>query len=200
MKHVLVIRLSALGDVAIMAPLVEQYAKGNPDVHFTIAGPPLLSPLFEGMPNVDYLGLKKKQSSVKIFQALEAVGADTVIDLHKVNRVGRALSLLRLRHLFDFRFRMYSLRKGRLSRWLFLHHFNKNPRKSQFERYENVFHRAGLSASCSHHSSFITHHLSPIIGIAPFAQHRGKIWPQDSMRNLVAMLAEKGYEVMLFWK
>ena len=66
MKHVLVIRLSALGDVAIMAPLVEMYAATNADIRFTVAGPPLLQPLFEGMPNVEYLGLKKKQSSSMI--------------------------------------------------------------------------------------------------------------------------------------
>ena len=119
MKHVLVIRLSALGDVALMAPIVRAYADANPDIRFTVAGPPMLVPLFAGMPNVDYLGLKKKQSFVKIYRALNAVGADTVVDLHKVNRVGFAIVLLRLRHLLNPHYRIFALHKGKVSRWLF---------------------------------------------------------------------------------
>ena len=211
MHNVLVIRLSALGDVAIMAPLVERYASANPDLRFTIAGPPLLQPLFEGMPNVEYLGLKKKQSFIKIYQVLNAVGADTVIDLHKVNRVGFALTLLRLRHLFDFHFRLCALRKGKLSRWLFLHHWRTTPRKPQFERYNDVFRRAGLKENeelrmkneestnaTKNSSSFTPHSSSPTIGIAPFAQHKGKIWPAELMQQLIGLLAGRGYSVILF--
>ena len=96
MRHVLVIRLSALGDVAIMVPVLEAYAQANPDVRFTVAAPPLLEPLFSGMPNVAFLGVKKKQSARAIYRQLRAVGADAVADLHQVNRVGMALTLLRL--------------------------------------------------------------------------------------------------------
>lgn len=218
MHNVLVIRLSALGDVAIMAPLVERYASANPGLRFTVAGPPLLQPLFEGMDNVEYLGLKKKQSFIKIYQVLNAVGADTVIDLHKVNRVGFALALLRLRHLFDFHFRLRALRKGKLSRWLFLHHLKTTPRKSQFERYNDVFRRAGLSASqasplppsqgegIESQQSAAASPLPgrgagerpPLIGIAPFAQHKGKIWPAELMQQLIGLLAERGYRILLF--
>lgn len=211
MHNVLVIRLSALGDVAIMVPLVERYASANPDLRFTIAGPPLLQPLFEGMPNVEYLGLKKKQSFIKIYQVLNAVGADTVIDLHKVNRVGFALTLLRLRHLFDFHFRLCALRKGKLSRWLFLHRWRTTPRKPQFERYDDVFRRAGLKENeelrmkneestntTKNSSSFTPHSSSPTIGIAPFAQHKGKIWPAELMQQLIGLLARRGYSVILF--
>ena len=37
MRHVLVIRLSALGDVAILVPVLQGYAGANPDVTFTVA-------------------------------------------------------------------------------------------------------------------------------------------------------------------
>ena len=214
MRNVLVIRLSALGDVAIMAPLVQRYATANPDLRFTIAGPPLLQPLFEGMDNVEYLGVKKKQSFVKIYRILNAVGADTVVDLHKVNRVGFALTLLRLRHLLDFHFRLCALRKGKLSRWLFLHHWRTTPRKPQYDRYEDVFRRAGLSASPLPLSQGEGNDsqppaaasplpgrgagVRPLIGIAPFAQHKGKIWPAELMQQLIGLLAERGYRILLF--
>ena len=198
-RHLLIIRLSALGDVAIMAPLVDRYASAHPTVKFTVAGPPMLQPLFEGKPNVEYMGLKKKQSFIKIYKILNAVGADTVVDLHKVNRVGFALTLLRLRHLFDFHFRLCALRKGKLSRWLFIHHWRTTPRKPQIERYEDVFHRAGLQAAPSPRPTAApSHSQPPTIGIAPFAQHKGKIWPAEYMQQLIGLLDGRGYRVILF--
>lgn len=201
MKHVLVIRLSALGDVALMAPLVHDYATANPDIQFTVAGPPLLQPLFSGMSNVAFLGLKKKQSFIKIYKALNAVGADTVVDLHKVNRVGFALTLLRLRHLFNFHFRLCALRKGKFTRWLYLHHWYHHPRKPQYQRYDEVFQRAGLTQSLCHPATQPPSHSvtqSPTIGVAPFSQHQGKIWPWENVCRLVKMLADNGYQVLLF--
>ena len=211
MKHVLVIRLSALGDVAIMVPVLRGYAASNAQVTFTVAGPPMLAPLFEGMGNVHFLGLKKKQNFLKIYKALEAVGADTVVDLHKVNRVGMALVLMRLRHLFSSGFHIYSLRKGRFSRWMFLHHWCRRPRKPQYVRYDDVFRRAGLNggerlkqkgektdASTDTHLSPCTPHPTPLIGVAPFSQHEGKVWPWENVELLVQMLSDKGFRVLLF--
>ncbi len=196
MKHVLVIRLSALGDVAIMVPVVKAYADANPDVRFTVAGPPMLQPLFADMPNVGYLGLKKKQSFIKIYRALNAVGADTVIDLHKVNRVGFAVILLHLRHLLDPHYRIFALRKGKLSRWLFLHHWRRQPRKPQYVRYDDVFRHAGFAAVEAFREMSVP--SSNRIGVAPFAQHEGKIWPLDRTEALVHMLSGRGHEVVLF--
>ena len=36
------------------------------------------------------------------------------------------------------------------------------------------------------------------VGVAPFAQHKGKIWPLEKMEQLVSMLSERGYKVLLF--
>lgn len=196
MKHVLVIRLSALGDVALMAPVVKAYAEANTEVRFTVAGPPMLVPLFAGMPNVDYLGLKKKQSFVKIYRALNAVGADTVVDLHKVNRVGFAIVLLRLRHLLNPHYRIFALHKGKVSRWLFLHHWRRTPRKRQYERYDDVFRRAGMKRG--ELLNVKGEKCGAKIGVAPFAQHEGKIWSLERTEALVRMLGERGHEVVLF--
>lgn len=204
MKHVLVIRLSALGDVALMAPLLHDYAVANPDIRFTVAGPPLLQPLFSGMGNVEYLGMKKKQSFIKIYKVLNSLGVDTVVDLHKVNRVGFALTLLRLRHLFNFNFRLCALRKGKFSRWLYLHHLYHHPRKPQYQRYDEVFRRAGLrltpapSPVSTTPSTWRGIGSEAIIGVAPFSQHQGKIWPWENTCRLVSMLADRGYRVLLF--
>ncbi len=202
MKHVLVIRLSALGDVAIMVPMLKAYARANPDVRFTVAAPPLLEPLFEGMPNVAFLGVKKKQSAWNIYRQLKSTGADAVADLHQINRVGRALALLRidaLCHLHPLKVRR--IRKGRLSRWLFLHHWLTQPRRPQWQRYADVFRRLGIPDTTFTPTSDLrppTSDLSIGIGIAPFAQHKGKIWPWENTCVLALQLAQHGRQVLLF--
>lgn len=199
MKHFLVIRLSALGDVAILAPVLKAFALANPDAHFTVAAPPLLQPLFADIPNTDFLGVKKKQSARTIYLQLKSVGADTVADMHHVNRVNRALLLLQLDALLHLHpLHISRIHKGRLSRWLFLRHLRTTPRKPQSERYADVFRHLGLkSTSVQSDNQHLTSNTK-LIGIAPFAQHKGKIWPFENTYRLALMLAEKGYTVYLF--
>ena len=198
MKHILVIRLSALGDVAILVPVLKSYAQTNPDIHFTIAAPPLLQPLFDGIPNADFLGVKKRQSVHAIYLQLKSVGADSIADLHHVNRVNRALWLLRFDALIHLKpLRVKRIHKGRLSRWMFLRHLKTTPRRPQSERYADVFRSLGLNESKPiniQHPTSDNHR----IGIAPFAQHKGKIWPFENTCRLSLMLADKGYSVYLF--
>ncbi len=200
MKHVLVIRLSAFGDVAIVAPVLKAVAQANPDVQFTMAAPPLLAPLFQGVANVHFLGVKKHQPAIEIYRQLKSVGADTIADLHQVNRVGQALFILRLDALIHLRpLKMRRIHKGRLSRWLFLHHMCRKPRRPQYARYLDVFLHLGLRPpQLTTPCTTTPYTTTPLIGIAPFAQHRGKIWPIENTERLALMLAEQGYRVLLF--
>lgn len=195
------IRLSALGDVAILVPVLRAVAGANPDVRFTIAAPPLLAPLFDDIPNADFLGVKKKQSALAIYRQLKSVGADAVADLHQINRVGRALALLRLdalAHISPLRVRR--IHKGRLSRLLFLRHLRTSPRRPQWQRYLDVFRHLGLATPSVQNPEFKNHNseFKNHIGLAPFAQHEGKIWPWEHTSALALMLAEHGREVFLF--
>ena len=54
-KHIVIIRLSALGDVAIAAPLVRAYAEANPKVTFTMVSQPKMESLFGGIPNLHFI-------------------------------------------------------------------------------------------------------------------------------------------------
>ncbi len=200
MKHLLVIRLSALGDVAILVPVLRAAAAANPDVQFTVAAPPLLEPLFEAMPNVAFLGVKKKQSAVAIYRQLKSVGADAIADLHQINRVGRALALLRLDALLHLHpLKVRRIHKGRLSRWLMLRHWRTTPRRPQWQRYADVFRKLGiLNTTPIPTPERRTPNTDLPIGIAPFAQHEGKIWPWENTAKLALMLAESGRQVLLF--
>lgn len=204
MRHILVIRLSALGDVAILAPLMRVVSVANPDTKFTIAAPPLLEPLFEGMPNVEFRGIDKKQSAKEIYKKLKDIGADTVADLHKVNKVGWAVMMLQAHELLhlNLKFRIHTLHKGRWSRFLMTHQLSDKPRRPQHLRYADVFRRTGLTVPTDTlESPFKVQKKSSgdvTIGIAPFSQHAQKTWPFAYMEHLVQMLTKRGYRIMLF--
>ena len=85
--RLLVVRLSALGDVAILEPVLRQRALLNPDVLFLVAGPPRLEPLFRGMRNVQYVPTEKRQKPRELFRQLSALKPDKVADMHHVLRV-----------------------------------------------------------------------------------------------------------------
>lgn len=207
-SHVLVVRLSALGDAAIAAPVVRAFAQANTDVRFTVAAPPLVEPLFEGIANVSFLGVAKRQRARDISRQLRAVGADAVADLHGILRVRLALLFLR------YPLTISHIRKGRLSRWTMLHrhllpagilsdlpttHNSLNARRQQWQRYADTLCRLGLAEGDLTHSQLnSTHSQLPTIGLAPFAQHAGKIWPWENTCTLALDLAEKGYSVLLF--
>lgn len=204
MKHLLVVRLSALGDVAILAPVLKARALANPNIFFTLAAPPLLQPIFSGIANIRFLPVNKKEGTRAIYRQLRTVDADAIADLHVVNRVGRALLLLQLDRLIHLKapLPVQHLNKGRLSRWLFIHHINRKPRRPQWQRYDDVFEKLGTQAF--KHSSIQTitqspnHSITQTIGIAPFSQHKGKNWPLENIDRLVQLLDDKGYNILLF--
>ena len=57
-KHIAVIRLSAMGDVAMTVPVirafVEQSRSLGTNVKITVVSRPFFKPFFDGIPNVDF--------------------------------------------------------------------------------------------------------------------------------------------------
>ena len=55
-EHILIIRFSALGDVAMTVPVVYSLAKQYPNVRITMLSKPFARPLFENLaPNVGFM-------------------------------------------------------------------------------------------------------------------------------------------------
>lgn len=190
--HVLVLRFSALGDVAILQPVLKHRAAANPDVRFTVAAPKIAYPLFADIPNVEYLPIDKHRPLREIWNLLWAVRPDVVADIHGVLRTVR----------LDVRFRLRGVKvciidKGRAERRRLLRREHKDltPLKPSWQRYDDVFERLGLAGAVS------LSDLTPVtirkpktgirnIGIAPFAQHQGKIWPLCCVERLIALLMQ----------
>ena len=189
--HILVLRFSALGDVAILQPVLKQRAAANPDTRFTLAAPPVAAPLFDDIPNVDYLPVDKHRPLNEIWHELDSVKPDMVADLHGVIRSWR----------LGLRFRLhgtpvYTIDKERRKRRGMMRTKNKDltPLKPSWQRYDEVFDRMGLPGATARPTPIDVpqqHRATHRIGIAPFAQHEGKVWPLDNVARLLAILAQE---------
>ena len=187
-RRVLVVRLSALGDVAILEPVLRQRAAGNPDVLFMLAAPPRMEPLFRNMANVQYVLTEKRQKPRELYRQLALLKPDLVADMHHVLRTIGVNWLFRLHGV-----RVHCIRKQKFS----IH----NSQFSIWQRYDRVFDQCGLKGTTALGDYWSARPASGgvrVVGVAPFAQHKGKIWPLEKMERLVAMLSDKGYRVQLF--
>ena len=114
-EHLLVIRFSALGDVAMMVPVVSSLARQYPDLRITVLSRELMRPLFEDMaPNVGFMGadLNKEYHGIKglnaLYRRLMAKNFTAVADMHNVLRS----KYLRMRFNAD-RYRVEHIDKNR---------------------------------------------------------------------------------------
>lgn len=91
-EHILIIRLSAMGDVAMTVPVVKGLLKQNPNLKVTVLTRQFFTPMFAQLPNVDVYeaDVKGKHKGVaglfKLYKELRAMQVTAVADLHNVLR------------------------------------------------------------------------------------------------------------------
>ena len=212
--HLLVIRLSALGDVAMTVPVLDAFSRQFPDVRITFLGRPFFKPLFRGLKNVEYYSahLKDKHKGVrglwKLYKELKELRFDAVIDLHNVLRTNV------LKRYFGFtNIPFYQIDKGRKEKRELTRKQEKEltPLKSTFERYADVFRELGYNLDLEHASTKPRVELPSSladrfgrdvlkwIGIAPFAAFEGKMYPIDKMEEVIRYFdASEKYRIFLF--
>ena len=206
-KHILVIRLSAMGDVAMTIPVLQQLLQQNPQIHLTVLTRQFFTPLFEGLPRTSVCPVEIKGRHKGITGLLELVRElrkqyqfDAVADLHNVLR-----SKL-IRFLFNMAgIRSAAIDKGRKEKRQLTAKVNKKliPLKTSFQRYADVFNSLGfpvvlntaqqafskqeLPASAS--SFFVPHKMK--ICFAPFAKHNVKMYPGEKLKSIIKDFANR---------
>lgn len=202
---VLVIRLSALGDVAMALPVVYSVARSHPQAEFDVLTRPFFARLFIGRPGnvniveADYKGRHKGIcGTARLLRELIGRHYDAVADLHNV---GRSWTIDAALWLSGRKIAMVNkMRRGR-----------KNVTKDHkaqpnfVNRYADVFRRLGLEAPLAFKSVFgdtVPEPPIPVkagtIGIAPYARYRNKALPQPQLEALIASLTGHDHEVRLF--
>ena len=217
-QHILVIRFSALGDVAMIVPVVYSLAMQYPDVRITILSRANARSLFEDLaPNISFMeaDIKGEYHGVKglnsLYRRLVAKQFTHVADLHNVLRS----EYLRMRFNMG-RFRVEHINKHRKQRRKLVAHHAKNskPLPTSFDNYLDVFSRLGFPISdLSFHSLFPAEggnlNMLPAcigpkrsweqwIGIAPLAAHKGKVYPADKMQQVIAQLIAQHPHARIF--
>ena len=198
MKRLLIIRFSALGDVAMLVPIVKQLALAYPNWHITMLSRLQTAPLFKDMPeNMHFVGadLKGKHKGIKglnlLLHDIHYLQFDAIADMHNVLRSKWLCWRMRLMGK-----RVATLRKGRWLKWLLTHTTYNKPLLPTTQRYMRVLQQLGFSFSLSCPS--LSQPLRKGYGIAPFAAHKGKIYPLDKMEEVVRELAKSGEPIYLF--
>ncbi|MBP5277880.1 MAG: glycosyltransferase family 9 protein [Prevotella sp.] len=217
-EHVLIIRFSALGDIAMTVPVVYSLAHQYPHVRFTVLSRKMGRPLFEDLaPNVGFMeaDLKTEYRGIKglnsLYRRLAAKHFTAVADLHHVLRS----DYLRTRFNMD-RYRTEHVDKHRKGKNRLTRSSNKQlvQLPSTFQNYVDVFTRLGYPIKLDFHSIFppeggdLT--LLPEdfrekpstqywIGIAPFAAHEGKIYPLSLMKQVIQQLLEHHPHARIFF-
>lgn len=209
MKRLLIIRFSALGDVAMVVPVVQQLATSYPNWDITMLSSKSCAPLFNNLPeNVHFFGaeLKGKHSGLaglnRLLHDLQYWTYDAVADMHDVLRS----AYLRHRCLMRGK-RVAHIHKDRFQKWLLVRHsyHYKHPLQSTISRYRTVLEELGFEITLPTPQSISNSNQDGNkrgIGIAPFAAHKGKIYPIVQMEKVVTELgkkmAERGEKVYLF--
>ena len=220
MKKILVLRFSAMGDVALLLPVLQSLLAAYPQVEVILVTRPKFSSFFQGLDRVtvfeadvdyDYTGFFGLRNLFGIL--LRKAHYDAVVDVHDHIRTIFLRTLFRL-----FGTKVVTFEKGRAAKKAFTRKENKIAESlpHTVERYREAFVKAGFNFPMLEPPYFVpTEKISSLlntwlanqglekkekwIGIAPFALHKSKIWPLENYPALLeTLLKDQSYKFFLF--
>ena len=199
---ILVIRFSAMGDVAMTAPVLKEFSQNYPDTKLLVVSRKLFTPFFEGQ-NIDFYAIEPDARHkgiiglFRLFLELRRQNIKAVADLHN-NLRSRILTFL----FFITGIRSVSLDKGRKEKKQLTRKQDKvlAPLKLTVQRYSEVFDRLGFPFQLKNtiRSSEKEIRSQKWIGVSPFAQHLQKVYPLHKMESVVTQLADLGHLIFIF--
>lgn len=209
-QRVLVLRFSAMGDVALLTPVITALSRENPGLSITLVTRKSFDPFFANIPGVEVIGVNLKDhyrgiyGLYRLYRELKKLGPyDAGVDVHGSTRT----RILRLFFLFS-KIKFATIVKGRKEKRLQIRKKNKilTQLPHVVDRYMHVFERVGLKANPESgsnlnpdtHSRSLAHnflkkngiieHNNHWIGYAPFASHKPKMWPFEKTIVLLDLL------------
>ncbi len=207
-KHILVIRLSAMGDVAMTVPILRQFTQQYPEVKLTVLTREFFTPFFRDLENVSVFpaDLKGTHKGVlglyKLSKELKKLNIDAIADLHNVLRTN-------ILKCFFFGKPFVQIDKGRAEKKALVTGKTFQQLKTTHERYTDVFRKLGFPldlanpkfpnrvALNSKLQDLVGEDTKKWIGMAPFAAHESKMYPLDLMEQVIETLS-KTHKILLF--
>jgi len=184
-------------------PVLESLKRANPLWDITLLSSPAAAQMAETLQlgiHVKAVNVKRDYDGVsglnRLYGELREEHYDVVADLHDV---------LRSQYL---RFRFFlngiptaRIHKGRREKKALVSHTGLRQLTSGFERYRDVFLRLGIAGFPLDYHCPLSHDYDPTftdIGIAPFAQHAGKVYPVPLMAEVIKGLLAKNENIRIF--
>ena len=203
--HIALIRLSAMGDVAMLAHTVRAFQAVYPDVKLTIVTRRLFAPFFNGL-NVDFLfaDTKGRHKGVKgiwrLWRDICKLKVDAVADMHSVMRSSVVRSLCWLSGK-----KTAVIDKGKIEKWFRVGYNSHNsvPLKHTVVRYCDVLRRMGYEfedptpAVRKDAPNPMGEKSGVWVGFAPFSAHDGKTYPEDLRVEVVRKMSERYSRVFI---
>ena len=208
-QHILVIRFSSLGDVAMTVPVISALIKSHPNAKISVLTKVQFTPLFKHLPTVEVIGVDLKKQYKGLFglfqlsKKIKALRVNAVADLHYVLRT-KVLRILLPRLNWAI------LDKGRKEKNQLITGKIFKPLKPIVERYADVFRHLGFDLSLStpdfptaqplpkEIQSLLKECPQPYIGIAPFAAYSSKTYSLDKMKAVIDHFSKTGATVVMF--
>lgn len=202
--HILVIRFSAMGDVAMAVPVIKQALDQNPRLHITVVSNAFFQPLFEGLGRCSFYGAHLKSTHkgatgmYELYRELVKINKfDAVADWHNVLRSNLLSTFFKLSG-----YKTAVIDKGRKEKKALTRKEDKVFKQlaTSHQRYTQVLHKLGIAVQLYPGSPVYPRQSLPagiqqlfqtnkkLIGIAPFAQHKEKMYPLSKMKEVVRLL------------
>lgn len=205
-RHIAIIRLSALGDVAMLVPVLRRLLQQYPEIKVTVVTKSFFGKLFQDLPQVNVFEAEVKTEHKGIMglwslaKEIKALNVDAIADIHNVLRS----KILRF-FFFFFGIKSASIDKGRAEKKTLTQLAPKTitPLKTTQQRYAAVFSDLGFPIDLDQEINFekpklpkqfqqyIGQNVKKWIGIAPFAAHEAKMYPLHLMEEVIAALNEE---------
>lgn len=208
MSKILILRFSAMGDVAMTVPVIFSFAVKYPQHEITILSRSPFKSLFDQLPanvkfiSADFNGKHKGLKGLNLlYSELKRHNFDFVADFHAVLRS----NYLTFRFILDG-VRTASIDKGRAEKKKLTRKDHKVlvPLQSSFHRYQAVLKQLGFDFELDFKSIYaLEKHSQDLdfsqianksdrkyLGIAPFAKHLGKIYPMELQEQVIAHFAK----------
>ena len=206
-SHILLIRLSAMGDVAMVTHVVRALRTIYPDVRISILTRERFQPIFEGL-DVEFisLDLESRHNGIsgmrRLAKDIANLDVDYVVDLHDTIRTKLFRAFMKLRGI-----KVAHLLKGRVKKWMRMDGGcnHATPLRHTVLNYCDVVRSLGFefadpapaTKEARPNPMMFEKGEQKWIGIAPFAAHEGKIYPIKYMGTVVEELSRRYDRIFL---
>lgn len=207
-KHILVIRLSAMGDVAMLVPVLKVLRLQYPDLKISVLTKGFFTPFFRNIENINVINadLKGRHKGVlgllKLSKELKKLHIHAVADCHNVLRS-------KILKVFLSGLQFVQINKGRAEKKALTTGKNFQQLKTTHQRYADVFSALGFPVDLTNPvfpkptvlnpsiSTLINLEKKDWIAVAPFAAFESKSYPLNQMEAVILELS-KDYTILLF--